>query len=140
MAEYVYWFLWNQLPLLWDQHKQRTQAKRASQRSFYMGVLNGFHEKLDKQKSTIQQKAIEWGLVIHEEQRLQLEKRQQRDLDRFVRERFPHLNQGSGSRQGVDYEHYRTGKERGHELNLHRGLTHGSSGDIHLLKSGKGQA
>lgn len=146
MAEYVYWFLWNQLPLLWTRHEKEKEKKphelrpkkRTSQRSFYLGVLNGFHEKLSRQKQSLHELSQSWGLVLSRQKSLELEQQVRSELRQFVRERYPHLYRGSGSRQGLVYSDYAKGQEKGKELNLHRGLTQSHRGAIQLLPSAKG--
>lgn len=143
MAEYVYWFLWHQLPLLWAKHREeRSGARsgsRSSQRSFYLGVLNGFHEKLSQQKRHLHELSGGWGLTLSRQRSLELEQGAQRELRQFVRERYPHLHRGSGQRSGLIYSDYAKGQERGKNLNLHRGLTQNHRGAIQLLPSAKGK-
>ncbi len=146
MAEYVYWFLWNQLPLLWNAHRKAKESEaksasastRTSQRSFYLGVLNGFHEKLSKQSATLRDNVRSWGLELSGAKSLEIERQAAAELRQFVRERYPRLNRGAGSRQGLIYDDYHRGHAKGQELNLHRGLTETHRGAIQLLQSGKG--
>lgn len=146
MAEYVYWFLWNQLPLLWQHHRAAKQTQspvrstRVSQRSFYLGVLRGFDDKLTQQKTAMEQQALARAsddqLVPLADRRL--EARLQTQLKQFVKERFPHLHRSGGRRQNLSADDFSSGRQRGRELNLHRGLTETHRGAIQLLHSGKG--
>lgn len=150
MAEYVYWFLWNQLPLLWRHYRQekfgarselkrgQSRAPRVSQRSFYLGVLRGFDDKLSLQKASLGPHGASEGLIALEAQERSLEARLQANLRQFVRERFPHLHRSGGRRHNLAADDFAGGRQRGRELNLHRGLTESHRGAIQLLHSGKG--
>ncbi len=128
MAEYAYWFLYQQLPILFDQfRKGKGSLPRNSRNSFYMGVLRGFAEKLKKQQQE---------LVLNTEVRKQSELVlvAEADLQNFVRERFPSISGGSGRSVSVSEEAYNSGKDRGRELTLHRGLHQQHSGGVRLLR------
>jgi predicted SprT family Zn-dependent metalloprotease len=135
MAEYVYWFLWNQLPFLWRRHQaeHRTARGKLSQRSFFLGVLHGFRQKLTLQKEDIRQQAETWGLQLSSEQCLDLTGRSQRDLRAFLRQRYPYLERRSREGSRVTRDDFAQGEERGRELNLHRGLAQETKGRMALL-------
>ncbi len=135
MAEYAYWFLYQQLPMLFDQfRKAKGELPRNARNSFYMGVLRGFDEKLKKQGHELAQKTQEWGLISDSRTHLELERLSEAELHSFVKSRFPSISGGSGRRFSVSEEAYNSGKDRGRELNLHRALHHKHSGTVHLLK------
>jgi predicted SprT family Zn-dependent metalloprotease len=128
MAEYAYWFLYQQLPVLFDQFRQGKGAQpRNARNSFYMGVLRGFTEKLKKQQQE---------LVLNVETRKQTELVlvAEAELQNFVRGRFPSITGGSGRSVSVSEEAYNSGKDRGRELTLHRGLHQQHSGGVRLLR------
>jgi predicted SprT family Zn-dependent metalloprotease len=128
MAEYAYWFLFQQLPLLFDQFRKGKGAQpRNARNSFYMGVLRGFAEKLKKQQQE---------LVLNTEVRNQtaLVRVAEAELENFVRVRFPSIIGGSGRSVSVSEEAYNSGKDRGRELTLHRGLHQQHSGSVRLLR------
>lgn len=134
-AEYVYWFLWNQLPLLWKTYCGDSRGKRSSQRSFYLGVLNGFHEKLSKRKQGEEQaEANIWALATQDTKAL--ERIVQNELKAFVRERYPRLHRGGGGSRSVEGEAYTSGQRRGRELEIRQGLER--DGRVRALAAGKG--
>ncbi|PYS67184.1 MAG: hypothetical protein DMF73_19935 [Acidobacteria bacterium] len=47
MAEYVYHFLRHKLDTLWEEYRNRTGTDAFAKRSYMLGVLSGFREKLD---------------------------------------------------------------------------------------------
>jgi len=128
MAEYAYWFLYQQLPLLFDQFRQGKPAQpRNARNSFYMGVLRGFAEKLKKQQPELNKspdKLTHMQLVLVSEAA----------LASFVRVRFPSISGGSGRSVSVSEEAYNSGKDRGRELTLHKGLHQQHSGELRLLR------
>lgn len=135
MAEYVYWFLYNQLPILFEQFKLgKTTKARNTRNSFYLGVLRGFSEKLASQQVELKSKRQEWGLVSSLTEHRALELASKQELNLFVRNRYPSISGGSGRNLMISEEAYSSGKERGRELNLHRGLHQSHEGQVHLLK------
>lgn len=132
IAEYVYWYLWRELPLLWDVYAkaQTARKRRASRRSFYLGVLNGFHEKLSREKAMAErnggacQKPGTGQAVLALDK--SLERILKQELKAFVNERFPRLNRGRGSRGGLEEDAYYSGVARGQTLDLRRGISHNS--------------
>ncbi len=135
MAEYVYWFLWNQLPLLWKHHKKGLSqaASRLSQRSFYLGVLHGFRHKLTLQKEELEQRTQSWGLEVSAQQCHSITSRAHKNLQAFLRSRYPFLERRSRGGTTLTREDFTSGQARGRELNLHRGLTQGHTGSVRLL-------
>jgi hypothetical protein len=136
MAEYAYWFLYHQLPQLFDQFRQdKGPQPRNARNSFYIGVLRGFDEKLKQQKRDLKEKTQEWGLVAHRGTHQELEARSDAELRHFVKSRYPSLSNNSGRSLNVAEEAFNSGKDRGRELNLHRALHQTSSGPTPQLKS-----
>ncbi len=124
IAEYVYWYLWRELPLLWKSYSEvgARQKRRASQRSFYLGVLNGFHDKLSKEKTQAadaEPSSIQGLIKMERSLDLMLRK----ELKSFVQERFPRLNRGGSSRGELERDAYHSGVARGQTLELRQGLT-----------------
>jgi predicted SprT family Zn-dependent metalloprotease len=122
IAEYVYWYLWRELPYLWKTYAATQGKTRASQRSFYLGVLNGFHDKLDREKRSAEMigEAGDSGLIALDKG---LERILRSELRGFVAERFPRLNRNGSSRSGLEAEAYRSGVARGRNLELKQGLS-----------------
>lgn len=125
IAEYVFWYLWRELPLMWTAYAARESKKRASQRSFYLGVLNGFHDKLSREKLAAEAQSAsrapgEQGLILLDKS---LERVLKQELKGFVQERFPRLNRSSNSRSGLDAEAYHSGVARGKTLDVRPGIS-----------------
>ena len=51
VAEYVYQFLAGQLPRLWQRYQLAEGAPGRAKNSYYLGILNGFREKLRQQET-----------------------------------------------------------------------------------------
>lgn len=118
MAEYVYFFLLNQLSFLWNDHRSKTGSPNRKKRSYWLGVLSGFREKLEiiEKKSAYRSnnpnKTI--GAVICTKDKM---------LSDFKKMRFPKLKK-SNSRAASIYEGtYNAGIDDGRKLNLHRGIS-----------------
>lgn len=128
IAEYIFWYLWRELPLLWKAYAVLDGKKRASQRSFYLGVLNGFHDKLSRERSSTDSKAVaptpgqNPGLIALDQS---LERTLKKELKSFVAERFPRLNRSGTSRQGLEADAYHSGVARGKNLEVRPGISTG---------------
>ena len=121
MAEYVYFFLSNQLELLWTHHQSKTGADFKVKRSYWIGIIEGFREKLDqieKKKPDFinykkpEQKTIS-ALVCAEDIM----------LTGFKHDRFPRLSRKRHQHPTIYRETYDRGKKEGRNLNLHKGIT-----------------
>lgn len=129
IAEYVFWYLWRELPLLWKTYSLPQGKKRASQRSFYLGVLNGFHDKLSREKLASEVSAAagtsnEKSLICIDKS---LERVLKQELKGFVQERFPRLNRSSSARSGLEVDAYHSGVARGKNLELRPGISSSES-------------
>ncbi len=125
IAEYVFWYLWRELPRLWSAYSKEQLKKRASQRSYYLGVLNGFHDKLSRERTRTETMAKgatspETALLVLDRG---LELTLKKELRGFVQERFPRLNRSSTSRSGLEADAYHSGVATGKTLELRQGLT-----------------
>lgn len=123
IAEYVYWYLWRELPHLWKAYALKDGKRRASQRSFYLGVLNGFHDKLSRERESALKYADtpdKEGLLVLDKG---LEKVLKQELRSFVAERYPRLNRSSTSRSGLEADAYHSGVARGKNLDLRPGIS-----------------
>lgn len=126
IAEYVYWFLYNNLPILWRQYQEVNpwvQAK--SKGSFYLGVIDGFYENLkqprDKVRSTpSQQSDLDYkGLMVIKD----------KQLENYVNKRYPSLRTSTDqSNRFFDSSSYSAGQVEGKNLRLHKGIAHNHNG------------
>lgn len=125
IAEYCYAFLAGQLASLWRQNRARVGGKGIRARnSYYLGVLQGFYDKLLAQEALTarplpEKRAAEGSgntgmavLILAEE----------RSLDRFVGMRFPRLRRRSGTGAMIYRETYELGRTDGGQIVLHKGV------------------
>ncbi len=127
IAEYVYWYLWRELPLLWDVYAkaQNPQKRRASRRSFYLGVLNGFRKKLSREKAKAEP-TVPGDTAGTAQSLITLDKNLEhilsQELKGFVDERFPRLQKRSNNHSGLEADAYRSGVARGQTLDMRQGI------------------
>lgn len=116
LAEYVFGFLWNQLPLLWEQHhKLHPDTPIRMKKSFYQGLLNGFYYKLDKETGNPQsqsQSTHHKSLIEQGEAR----------MHRYVKSRFPRLRRVSMGCRSLHKDSFEAGKNIGKNLEIRGGL------------------
>jgi hypothetical protein len=106
MAEYVYTFLMRTAEQLWEEHKQKHGITgNRDRRTFFAGVMRGFDEKLTQQARRHQQEGLIW--------------RGDADLDRYLRQRNPHIRSKSfgGSQYSEAHAH---GRAAGQQIVLNR--------------------
>ena len=118
IAEYVYWFLYNQLPKLWHEFRQNSPSSAYSARkrhSFYDGVLEGFATQLARNS---------WPQAedVTAEQRA-LIRLADTKLEAFAVQRHPRLVSVSGRARGWDRRSYDAGHDQGRKLKLRRPLS-----------------
>lgn len=127
MAEYVYWFLHNQLPILWNEasRKPGINQHRNSKNSFFHGVLNGFMEKLDhfaaEKRPGDTPKSSQELIVIKS-----LQKRSLQELNNYADYRHPRLHRSYAGASRLSQSAFSEGKSRGLQLNLNKPLTSSS--------------
>lgn len=143
MAEYVYWFLENNLRLMWEQYKtERERSERKTlfefrppikaakntlilKRSFYRGVLVGFMEKLASQqkRSTANPRSGQVDSVsvsLVSKNLLAVSAKKLLDYQSYKHPRLQTLYQ-SGAR--IHSSSYEEGKNRGFKMNLNKPLS-----------------
>lgn len=121
IAEYVYYFLMNQLDCLWMEYRQKTGLPGKKKRSYWLGILKGFWEQLESQeKKRRKTKTFTRGvspltssLVLAQDQ----------GLSRFKNKRYPRLSHRSESTVRIDSGAFLAGIKDGEKLTLHQGLT-----------------
>jgi hypothetical protein len=128
MAEYVYWFLNNNLHHLWAQFKTNTIAVVqgiSARNSYFMGVLSGFDEKLNaSDKEEVQQEQ-----PSTKDQLITLSNAQ---VTEYVHQRHPKLSTRSWGTQTKDPNSYFAGKSAGSQLTLKKGLHQKAKNPIQL--------
>jgi len=119
LGAYVHSFLSHTAERLWREY-QRAQGirKNAQRRTFVAGVMVGFRDKLEREKSANQTQGLVWlGDAA---------------LKDYFRVRHPRIqwSRHSGSRRTEVWSH---GRDAGRRIVLHRGIEHGPSGGSRFL-------
>jgi hypothetical protein len=134
MAEYVYHFLWDKIHQLWEQYRQKTRKGGRSKRSYLLGVLWGFRERLNKakkedraaaQSNPRSERSLTQQLVALEDRRLQA----------FVSWRHPRLVTRRSGGGLHDRHSYSAGIEQGLKLTLNKPISQNSGNRGLLLDS-----
>ncbi|PIY21087.1 MAG: hypothetical protein COZ12_06615 [Deltaproteobacteria bacterium CG_4_10_14_3_um_filter_60_8] len=126
VAEYVYRFLENRLPHLWQGFSQDTGVPAKERNSYFLGVLHGFRQKLQEQDR--QDMASRGGAGAGE-----LILANDPGLIRYCRWRHPRLRtiQHAGPRVYVNA--YEAGQQEGRQLVIHKGVAGQAQGIGGLL-------
>jgi hypothetical protein len=139
MAEYVYYFLLNQMEVLWKIHRGKTAGRAArNKRSYRLGVLKGFHDKLDRQA---RERSHRHDLRNDSTKSVSaLICTQDRELHAFMKMRYPRLSKYRSRGMRVDYRMFQAGLNDGKRLNIYRGIQQkdGYRGRLLTASSGKG--
>jgi hypothetical protein len=119
MAAYVHAFLTHAADHLWREHKRARRIRGdRDRRTFLAGVMVGFLEKLNAQRTEHQQQGLVWVGDA--------------DLDDFYRKRHPrivHVRHAGNRRTAAHHE----GREAGRRIVLHKPVQGGPSGGVRLL-------
>ncbi len=124
MAEYVYHFLDRKLASLFQVYRKQHSLKniRTARRSYYLGVLNGFYEKLQRQRlgdvcesgkdltDTGSAKPSGSALILVKDP----------GLESFFNERYPRTRKAGWSTDYGDRHSFDAGKREGRSLTLNR--------------------
>ncbi len=119
MAAYVHAFLTNAADHLWREHKRARRIRGdKDRRTFLAGVMVGFLEKLNAQRTENREQGLVWVGDA--------------DLDGFYRKRHPRIMhvRHAGSRRTAAHAE---GREAGRRLVLHKPVGSGPSGGVRLL-------
>ncbi len=122
MAAYVHAFLTHAADHLWREHKKERRIRGdRDRRTFIAGVMVGFLEKLNAQRTEHRQQGLVWVGDA--------------DLDGFYRKRHPrivHVRHTGNRRTQAHAE----GREAGRKIVLHKPVQGGPSGAVRLLPRG----
>jgi Protein of unknown function (DUF2786)/SprT-like family len=133
IAKYCYHFLEQKLALLWQCHHMKCRGnKRLAKKSYYLGLLQGFHDKLlDQEKNATKcdrpgelRSLTESELIIAGDS----------ELDRFVRARYPRLAKRSGRGVKIYKEIFNTGVDAGRDLVFHKAIRSNTGNVGNLLE------
>jgi len=145
IAEYVYYFLLNQMEVLWKAHQRNTVGRaRGNKRSYRLGVLKGFHEKLDRQsRERINRHAD--GRTDRHDSRFErpaspsaLICLKDKAMNAFIKMRFPRLVHYRTRQAMVHPGTYQAGLHDGKRLNIHKGIERSDGYQGRLLTGGSG--
>jgi hypothetical protein len=129
IAEYVYHFLWNTLQDLWKAYQKvakRTDGR--AKRSYMLGVLSGFRDKLNKGSKTTTSHPDRSPTECYA-----LIAKGHAELTQFVDYRYPKLAKRSWSAGHAERSSFEAGKAEGANLNLRRGIHHSAGNQGRLL-------
>jgi len=134
LAEYVYHFLINTLPRLWQAYQSQTAKSQRLRRSYMIGVLRGFDEKLRKETEwSKDQQSTQPGLVVAAQDTRRCLQQFHRELHRFVKTRHPKIiRKGAGSTT-LDRDTYAAGVKEGGRLTISHGIASNSGAARYLL-------
>lgn len=123
MAEYVYWFLNNNLKILWSRF-QKTAAAHGivSKNNFYLGVLCGFDEQLSQRPSGSNASP---SMAPSTTDRREIMKIADTALAGYVTQRHPRLRSRSWGQGKRDSSAFNQGRSQGKELRLNPGIHQG---------------
>lgn len=128
IAEYIYYYIWNNLPLLWSLCKT-SQKSYSHRRSYYSGFLSAIREKLILEENS--------GLKSHnysKEQRINLRKKDQQ-LVNYIQSKHPRTTTKRVAQTGLNKNSFDLGVSDGKKFNLSKGInTPGQS--IKLISQG----
>lgn len=121
MAEYVYEFLNQLLPQLWQQHQLRTgDFSNAPRLHYYWGVVRGFRDKLREQNESLSR---EQGLIWKGDS----------GLKTYFHFLYPRLSGGYQSAIRV-HESFNQGREQGRQISLRKPMEERGEGLRGLLQ------
>ncbi|PCJ51734.1 MAG: hypothetical protein COA79_25455 [Planctomycetota bacterium] len=114
IAEYVYHFLINQSIHLWEQYKRLNRLKgNRSKKSFVLGLLSGFSDKLKIEKSSNKERGLIWlG---------------DKKLDDYFNKANPRVTHASKSSSNVNGDVLSDGRQKGRSLTLAFGIKNKSN-------------
>lgn len=129
IAEHCYHFLEIRLQTLWEHNRRKYAGNgRIVKKSYYLGLLAGFRETLERAPQPVHQPARQptpaAGLP---------EIRRQQRLEAFVATRFPRLRRMRGQASSMDRDAYHEALAAGREIVLHRPVTNGEDTAPRLL-------
>ena len=124
VAEYVFEFLEKRLEHLWREFRSWHGLHGREKKSFCLGVLNGFYEKLARQDREAGQKnrAMTSALICAGDP----------GLIRFCDMRYPRLRRRKHGPSRVYADSYAAGQHQGEQLVIHKGVaeSHGNRGGL----------
>jgi hypothetical protein len=124
MAEYVYYFLEHKIENLWLEYAKTKVLTAKYKRSYLLGLLIGFKEKLKKIK--VQK------ISAHERSLVCIDKDEM--LNDFIAQKYPRLRKSRSSGSGIYGSIFEQGKSDGTKIVLNKGINQSGSGVLRLLQ------
>lgn len=120
MAEYVFYFLVRTTQDLWSQNSRSHSFLSKHKRSFQLGLLHGFNEKLRLNRKQTPSSPPPKGLVlIHDD-----------SLSEYAATRFPRLKKKSHGSGRVFTDAFQSGHKEGQSLIINKGLERKGSASV----------
>jgi hypothetical protein len=127
VAEHVYHFLRHRLEYLWREYRKSTGALGKEKNSYWLGVLNGFREKLAGQERQVMHTSgndTASSLICASDP----------GLIRYYRGRYPRLRTVQHAGPRVHGDIYQAGQREGKQLVIHKGVgAEAHTGNLGLL-------
>ena len=125
MAEYVYYFLLEQVLKIWSAHRRKNLG--ANRKSFTLGVLQGFSDKLRQRQPIIRRKYQDHetrDLIVQEDQ----------NLEQYMRTRFPRLTSSRLNTAQIRLGDFQGGHHAGGKIVLNKPMSGAAKGFGGLLE------
>jgi hypothetical protein len=124
IAGYVYHFLMDRLPALWQEHQATNPGPKNGRNSYWLGVLNGFREGLANDRQTREETpaAAKADLPPATKANLLPTAIDDRAMGLFVASRYPKLKSSRRRATRVDPRHFEAGRKDGRRLKFRKGL------------------
>ncbi|HCC53708.1 MAG TPA: hypothetical protein DEQ20_02080 [Desulfobulbaceae bacterium] len=116
VAGHVYHFLIRRLDYLWQEYRKKTRAAGREKNSYWLGVLNGFREKLSLQDREAMRTTTGDNMASS------LICASDPGLIRYYRTRYPRLRTVQHSGPRVHAGTYQAGQQEGKQLLIHKGV------------------
>ena len=123
IAEYIYYFLLNQMEWLWKRQRQKPgSGMTGNKRSYRLGVLKGFHDKLDQEAK---ERRCHYAPGANNQETLSvLICARDPELNAFRSMRFPRLTRLRSRGASVHYATFKAGVTDGERIRIHKGIEH----------------
>lgn len=134
IAEYCYHFLENRLAALWRNYCATTviSATRRSKNSYYLGILHGFSEKVQKEHDAGGKKNATGDTGAGEERGYHPVIYRDQEVEECIQKRYPRLKRVKKGASRVSLSVFQHGVAAGRELTLNEALQ--NNNETHLPK------
>lgn len=132
IAEYTYHFLLNCTDNLWKNYIQKNVVAMTLKKSYMIGLIVGFENKLLETEKELLQKSQQGTAIVPVKSLLLKEKKA---LKNFIKNRHPRLSRRSRGRQMLDKTTYTHGIHDGRHIVVHKGITTTTPQSLRFLKS-----